>query len=75
MIIVITSYDNSLTAHKLSHIPWRPLGITYRSNEAFFDIIEEIDAIIDPNGMIIMSEIQGYVSKTKAKLKNLLILL
>ncbi len=41
------------------------MGVTYRSNEAYFDLIEEIDAIIDRNGATVMCEIQGYVSRTK----------
>ncbi|CAF1303420.1 unnamed protein product [Rotaria magnacalcarata] len=56
-----TNYDNTFANKKLSHIPWRPLGVTYRNNEAFFDIIEEVDAIIDQHGAIVMSEIQGYI--------------
>jgi len=41
------------------------LGITYTNNEAYFDLIEEIDAIIDRNGATVMCEIQGYVSPTR----------
>ena len=36
-------------------------GIKYTNNEAYFDCIEEVDAIIDKNGSTIMCEIQGYV--------------
>ena len=47
---------------QLSNIPWRKQGIKYANNEAYFDCIEEIDAIIDKNGATVMCEIQGYVS-------------
>lgn len=38
------------------------MGVKYTNNEAYFDLIEEIDAIIDRNGATVMCEIQGYVS-------------
>ena len=38
------------------------MDIKYTNNEAYFDLIEEIDAIIDRNGVTVMCEIQGYVS-------------
>lgn len=47
---------------QLSSIPWRKEGIRYANNEAYFDCIEELDAIIDKNGQVITCEIQGYVS-------------
>jgi hypothetical protein len=46
---------------QLSNIPWRKEGIRYANNEAYFDCIEELDAIIDKNGSTITCEIQGYV--------------
>ena len=33
----------------------------YTNNEAYFDVIEEIDAIIDKSGATVSSEIHGYV--------------
>jgi hypothetical protein len=54
--------SNVLPSNQLSSIPWRRLGVKYTNNEAYFDLIEEIDAIIDRNGTTIMCEIQGYVS-------------
>jgi len=38
------------------------MGVKYTNNESYFDLIEEIDAIIDRNGSTVMCEIQGYVS-------------
>ncbi|CAF1127314.1 unnamed protein product [Rotaria sp. Silwood1] len=55
------STNATLPSKGLSHIPWRPLDIYYRNNEALFDVVEEIDAIIDQHGAIVMSEIQGYI--------------
>lgn len=42
------------------------MGVKYTNNEAYFDLIEEIDAIIDRNGATVMCEIQGYVSENSA---------
>ena len=42
------------------------MGVKYTNNEAYFDLIEEIDAIIDRNGATVMCEIQGYVSENNS---------
>lgn len=50
----------------------------YTNNEAYFDVIEEVDAIIDKNGQTVFAEIQGYVSRTcyvKAIVINLFVTL
>lgn len=33
----------------------------YTNNEAYFDVVEEVDAIIDRTGATVFAEIQGYV--------------
>ena len=38
------------------------MDVRYTNNETYFDLTEEIDAIIDRNGVAVMCEIQGYVS-------------
>ena len=63
MFFISSSVGNTLPSNQLSNIPWRRLGVKYANNEAYFDLIEEIDAIIDRNGQIVMAEIQGYVSR------------
>ena len=40
----------------------------YTNNEAYFDVIEMIDAIIDKSGSTVFAEIQGYVSSVIFKL-------
>jgi AP-3 complex subunit mu len=55
------SISSTLPTVQLSNIPWRKQGIKYTNNEAYFDCIEELDAIIDKNGSTIMCEIKGYV--------------
>lgn len=61
--ICFSSVSNTLPSSQLSNIPWRRQGVRYTNNEAYFDLIEEIDAIIDRNGVTVMCEIQGYVSQ------------
>lgn len=54
--------SDTLPTGQLSNVPWRRTGVKYTNNEAYFDVIEEIDAIIDKSGSTVCAEIQGYVS-------------
>jgi AP-3 complex subunit mu len=56
-----TNVSSTLPHGQISQIPWRRSGVKYANNEAYFDIIEEVDAIIDRSGSVINSEIQGCV--------------
>lgn len=47
-----------------SNIPWRKKGLKYTNNEIYFDIVEEIDCIIDNNGMVVSSEVSGELQCT-----------
>lgn len=58
-----TNVSEILPTGQLSNVPWRRAGVKYTNNEAYFDVIEEIDAIIDRQGATVSAEIQGYVSK------------
>ena len=40
----------TLPTGQLSTVPWRRAGVKYTNNEAYFDVIEEIDAILDKSG-------------------------
>ena len=53
--------SETLPTGQLSNVPWRRTGVKYTNNEAYFDVIEEIDAIIDRSGSTVCAEIQGYV--------------
>jgi len=46
----------------LSTIPWRKQGVKYTANEIYFDIYEDINCIIDPNGMQVSNEITGHIN-------------
>jgi AP-3 complex subunit mu len=57
----LSSVSEILPTGQLSNVPWRRSGVKYTNNEAYFDVIEEIDAIIDKSGSVVFAEIQGYV--------------
>lgn len=56
-----TNVSESMPTNQVSNVPWRKLGIKYTNNEAYFDVIEELDAILDKNGAIITAEINGFI--------------
>ncbi|CAI2355516.1 unnamed protein product [Caenorhabditis sp. 36 PRJEB53466] len=56
-----TNLSETLPTGQLSNIPWRRQGVKYTNNEAYFDVIEEIDVIVDKQGSTVFAEIQGYI--------------
>ena len=58
----VFSVSETLPSGQLSNVPWRRSEVKYTNNEAYFDVIEEVDAIIDKSGSTVSSEIHGYVS-------------
>lgn len=46
---------DQLPTGQLSVVPWRRTGVKYTNNEAYFDVIEEIDAIIDKSGTVLLA--------------------
>ena len=53
-----SNVSSTLPTGQLSNVPWRRTNVKYANNEAYFDVIEEIDAIIDKSGSTVFSEIQ-----------------
>jgi len=45
----------------LSNVPWRKAGVKYSNNEIYFDVIEEIDCIIDNSGAVVSCEVLGTI--------------
>merc|ERR1712196_676867 len=43
------------------NVPWRKSGAKYSNNEIYFDIVEELDSIIDSNGQSVMLEVHGNI--------------
>ncbi|CAG0899635.1 unnamed protein product [Darwinula stevensoni] len=56
-----SNMSSTLPMGQLSNIPWRRQGVKYTNNEAYFDVIEEVDAILDKSGGIVNAEIQGRI--------------
>ncbi|GCC23018.1 hypothetical protein chiPu_0001409 [Chiloscyllium punctatum] len=56
-----TNVGDHLPTGQLSVVPWRRTGVRYANNEAYFDVVEEIDAIIDKSGSTVFAEIQGVI--------------
>ncbi|KRT82045.1 hypothetical protein AMK59_3554 [Oryctes borbonicus] len=56
-----SNVSGTLPSGQLSNIPWRRTGVKYTNNEAYFDVVEEVDAIIDKAGATVFAEIQGYI--------------
>jgi len=56
-----TNVSATLPTGQLSNVPWRRAGVKYTNNEAYFDVIEEVDAIIDKSGATVSAEIHGYI--------------
>uniref|UniRef100_A0A1B6CS50 MHD domain-containing protein n=1 Tax=Clastoptera arizonana TaxID=38151 RepID=A0A1B6CS50_9HEMI len=56
-----SNVSSTLPSGQLSNVPWRRTGVKYTNNEAYFDVIEEVDAIIDKTGSTVFAEIQGYI--------------
>lgn len=66
----IHSVSAILPSGQLSNVPWRRTGVKYTNNEAYFDVVEEVDAIIDRTGATVFAEIQGYVSEVVSYTDN-----
>ncbi|XP_056903316.1 AP-3 complex subunit mu-1-like [Takifugu flavidus] len=56
-----SNVGETLPTGQLSNIPWRRSGVKYTNNEAYFDVVEEIDAILDKSGTTVCAEIQGVI--------------
>ena len=58
----LSNVSDVLPDGTISNMPWRKTGVKYAQNEIYLDIIEEIDAIVDKNGLIISSEVSGAIA-------------
>mmetsp|Transcript_9461 Transcript_9461/g.35117 ORF Transcript_9461/g.35117 Transcript_9461/m.35117 type:complete len:418 (-) Transcript_9461:127-1380(-) len=44
-----------------SPVPWRKLGIKYTNNEVYFDVIEEVNCIVDASNATLRAEVIGRI--------------
>lgn len=54
-----SSISENVDAGALSIIPWRASKVSYVQNEVYFDLVEELDTIIDSNGQVVSSGVYG----------------
>ena len=56
-----SNVSSSLPDGTVSNMPWRRSSVRYAQNEIYVDLVEEIDAIIDVNGQVVSSDINGSI--------------
>ncbi|KAF9076627.1 Mu homology domain-containing protein [Rhodocollybia butyracea] len=44
-----------------SPLPWRKTGVRYNNNEIYFDVVEELRAIVNKNGLVTFSNVRGRI--------------
>ncbi|KAJ3503398.1 hypothetical protein NLJ89_g8452 [Agrocybe chaxingu] len=44
-----------------SPIPWRKAGLRYSSNEVYFDVVEELKAVVNKNGVTLSNNVFGKI--------------
>ncbi|PPQ77453.1 hypothetical protein CVT24_009913 [Panaeolus cyanescens] len=52
-----------------STIPWRKTGLRYTHNEIYFDIVEELQAVVNKHGIPLVSQVMGKI-ESNAKLSG-----
>eukprot|EP00823_Brevimastigomonas_motovehiculus_P006871 TRINITY_DN5891_c0_g1_i1.p1 TRINITY_DN5891_c0_g1~~TRINITY_DN5891_c0_g1_i1.p1 ORF type:complete len:419 (+),score=100.09 TRINITY_DN5891_c0_g1_i1:56-1312(+) len=52
---------DDLPGHVLSKIPWRKVDVKYVSNEIYFDIVEQLDCIMNANQQLINCTVYGDI--------------
>jgi AP-3 complex subunit mu len=56
-----TTVSDELPSGTVSSIPWRAAHVFYSNNEIYMDIVEEVDAIVDPSGAVVSSDVSGSI--------------
>jgi len=64
------SVKQSLPTGALSKIPWRKGNVKYVTNEIYFDLVEQIDAIVNSEQLVISSNVYGDI-KTNCRLSGM----
>lgn len=65
MLSVVTgnssNVSNTLPGATSSYIPWRKTDQKHSSNEVYVDLVEEMDALVNRDGMLVKCEVYGQV--------------
>ncbi|XP_050223990.1 AP-3 complex subunit mu [Mercurialis annua] len=65
MLSVVTgnssNVSDTLPSSTASCVPWRTTDVKYASNEVYVDLVEEMDAIVNRDGVLVKCEVYGEV--------------
>uniref|UniRef100_A0A0D6R4Y2 MHD domain-containing protein n=1 Tax=Araucaria cunninghamii TaxID=56994 RepID=A0A0D6R4Y2_ARACU len=65
MLSVVTGgssiVSNTLPGATASNVPWRACDLKYSNNEVYVDLVEEIDAFVNRDGVLVKCEVYGEV--------------
>jgi AP-2 complex subunit mu-1 len=53
--------ESNITIKATGNIPWRREGIVYRDNEAYVDVIEDVNLLMSQTGQVLQREVIGRV--------------
>eukprot|EP01138_Halocafeteria_seosinensis_P004514 gb/GECG01004617.1/.p1 GENE.gb/GECG01004617.1/~~gb/GECG01004617.1/.p1 ORF type:complete len:329 (+),score=31.08 gb/GECG01004617.1/:1-987(+) len=56
-----SSTTDTIGSSALGVIPWRKTDVKYANNEIFFDILEDVDCILDSNGSVVSHTTRGTI--------------
>ncbi len=56
-----SNVSSDLADGVVSNMPWRRSGVKYAQNEIYVDLVEEVDCIVDVNGQVVSSDINGSI--------------
>lgn len=57
-----SSVGETLGEGAMSVIPWRRANVNHVNNEIYFDIVEEIDCIVESNGQVVANDVRGIIT-------------
>jgi AP-3 complex subunit mu len=59
-----SNVSENLPSGQLSNVPWRRAGVKYNNNEAFFDIKEDMNLLLDRQGSTLISSVNGRIDSS-----------
>ncbi len=57
-----SSVGETIGEGAMSVIPWRRANVVHVNNEIYFDIVEEIDCIVESNGNVVSNDVRGTIA-------------
>ncbi|OON19524.1 adaptor complexe medium subunit family protein, partial [Opisthorchis viverrini] len=56
-----SAVSSTLPSCQLSNVRWRRSHVKYTNNEVYFDLIEQVNAIVDSSGNTVFKEVDGSI--------------